>query len=106
MFEHEICDGSPEDFLHADIVVEGTNRVGGQDHFYLETNCSVITLTEQGSLEILSSTQAPTKTQKCCAAVCGLPAAKVVAKCKRMGGGFGGKETRSVFIACAAAVAV
>jgi xanthine dehydrogenase/oxidase len=45
------------------------------------------------------------KTQKLTARVLGLPAAKVVAKCRRMGGGFGGKETRTAFAAVAAAAA-
>ena len=102
---HEICNASDAEFHSADIIVEGSSNIGGQEHFYLETNATVITPIENGSMEILSSTQNPTKTQKFCAAVLGLQASKVVARCKRMGGGFGGKETRSVFIACAAAVA-
>lgn len=89
----------------ADVHVEGTGRVGAQDHFYLETNCTLVHPTESGLMEVFSSTQACTKTQNCCASVCGIPASMVVAKCKRMGGGFGGKETRSVFIACTAALA-
>lgn len=89
----------------AEVTVSGTARVGGQDHFYLETNCSVAIPKEYGQLEIFSSTQNLTKTQNFCASVCGIPAAQVVARCKRMGGGFGGKETRSVFIACTAALA-
>ena len=102
---HEISNADESEFNSADVVVTGSSKIGGQEHFYLETNATVITPIENGSLEILSSTQNPTKTQKFCAAVVGLQASKVVAKCKRMGGGFGGKETRSVFIACAAAVA-
>lgn len=89
----------------ADIHVEGEGKIGGQEHFYLETNCTLVLPTEDGHLEVYSSTQACTKTQNCCASVCGIPASKVVAKCKRMGGGFGGKETRSVFIAVTAALA-
>ena len=75
------------------------------EHFYLETNCTIALPTDAGCLEIYSSTQNPTKTQNFCASVCGIPANKVTAKCKRMGGGFGGKETRSVFIAVTAALA-
>lgn len=56
-------------------------------------------------MTILSSTQAPMKTQTLAAAVLGVPFNKVVAKTKRIGGGFGGKETRNVFIACACSVA-
>eukprot|EP01038_Epipyxis_sp_PR26KG_P010944 gene10944-14695_t len=87
------------------VIVSGVGKIGGQDHFYLETNCTIVLPTDNGNLEVYSSTQNPTKTQNFCASVCGIPASKVVSKCKRMGGGFGGKETRSVFIACVAAIA-
>lgn len=60
---------------------------------------------QDGALEVWASTQNPTKTQNFCAYVCGVPANRVVCRMKRMGGGFGGKETRSVFISCAAALA-
>jgi xanthine dehydrogenase/oxidase len=89
----------------SDFVVEGTVKMGGQEHFYLETNCSVVTPLDNGFLEVLSSTQNVNETQKYCAAICGIPISKVNARCKRMGGGFGGKESRSVFVACAASVA-
>jgi xanthine dehydrogenase/oxidase len=88
----------------SDVVVHGTGRVGGQDHFYLETNCTVAFPLENDSLEIFSSAQNLTKTQSVCASICGIPASKVVAKCKRLGGGFGGKETKSVNIASIAAL--
>ena len=94
--EHELNSGDiTEQETYADVVVNGRTYIGGQDHFYLETNCTLAIPREHGHLEVLSSTQNPTKTQNFCASVCGLPAAHVVAKCKRMGGGFGGKETRS-----------
>jgi xanthine dehydrogenase/oxidase len=88
----------------AEIHVQGTGRMGGQEHFYLETNATIALPAEQGHMEIFSSTQNIAETQKFCSSVCGLPASKVVVKCKRMGGGFGGKESRSVFIACTAAL--
>ncbi|GFH18707.1 uncharacterized protein HaLaN_15555 [Haematococcus lacustris] len=76
----------------------------GQEHFYLETNnCCVIPL-ENDEFTIYSSTQAPAKHQKYVAHVLGVPAHKVVSKTKRLGGGFGGKETRSIFLHCAVAV--
>lgn len=90
----------------SEIVVEGTMYVGGQEHFYLETNASlVIPLEGNEGLQVFSSTQALDKTQTFCASATGLPMHKVVAKTKRMGGGFGGKETRTVFSCAAAAVA-
>lgn len=90
---------------HAEIHVSGTGRIGGQEHFYLETHATIALPQEQGHMEIFSSTQNLAETQKYCASVCGLPASKVVVKCKRMGGGFGGKESRSVPFACVAALA-
>jgi len=88
------------------VVVEGSFRCGGQEHFYLEPNSTLAIPSESGTnLTIYASTQAPTKTQDFCARVTNTPAAKVVVRMKRMGGGFGGKETRSVFSSVAAAVA-
>ena len=87
------------------IVVEGEMRIGGQEHFYLECNATVCIPGEGDDMQVISSTQNPSKTQKFVAHVLGVPANGVVCRVKRMGGGFGGKETRSVFIACAAAVA-
>eukprot|EP00581_Thalassiosira_minuscula_P019373 CAMPEP_0183714692 /NCGR_PEP_ID=MMETSP0737-20130205/9144_1 /TAXON_ID=385413 /ORGANISM="Thalassiosira miniscula, Strain CCMP1093" /LENGTH=1608 /DNA_ID=CAMNT_0025943675 /DNA_START=54 /DNA_END=4880 /DNA_ORIENTATION=- len=88
------------------VIVEGSMRSGGQEHFYLEPNSTLAIPSESATqLTIYASTQAPTKTQDFCARVTNTPAAKVVVRMKRMGGGFGGKETRSVFASVAAAVA-
>lgn len=94
-------------FAEADHVFEGTARMGGQEHFYLETQaCLVVPKPEDGEMEIFSSTQNPAETQAYVAKVCGVAANKIVTRVKRMGGGFGGKETRSVqlagIVACAA----
>lgn len=103
---HAIIDGDLEARKgEAEVHVQGSVRIGGQEHFYLETNNTVVFPLDNGALEVHSSTQNCMKTQNFCASVVGLPAAKVVAHCKRMGGGFGGKETRSVFAACVAALA-
>lgn len=90
-----------------DIVkVSGTFRSGGQEHFYLEPNSTLVIPSEADTnLTIYCSTQAPTKTQTFCASATATPASKVVVRVKRMGGGFGGKETRSVFASAAASVA-
>jgi len=88
------------------VVVEGEMRSGGQEHFYLEPNSTLAIPSESATnLTIYASTQAPTKTQDFVGRVTNTPVAKVVVRMKRMGGGFGGKETRSVFISVAAAVA-
>mmetsp|Transcript_23214 Transcript_23214/g.63722 ORF Transcript_23214/g.63722 Transcript_23214/m.63722 type:complete len:627 (-) Transcript_23214:691-2571(-) len=79
--------------------------MGGQEHFYLEPGSTLVVPTDDGGVSITSSTQAVDKTQKLAARVLSLPAAKVVSRCRRMGGGFGGKETRTAFAAVAVAVA-
>jgi xanthine dehydrogenase/oxidase len=88
------------------VTVEGSFMCAGQEHFYLETNTSLVVPSDSDTnLTIYCSTQAATKTQNYCASATGTPASKVVVRVKRMGGGFGGKETRSGFATCAAAVA-
>lgn len=84
-------------FASADHVFTGVTRMGGQEHFYLETNaCVAVPKPEDGEMEIFASTQNPTETQTYVAQVCNVAANKVVSKVKRLGGGFGGKETRSI----------
>ena len=103
---HSIVSGDLDsEKANADIVVEGTGRMGGQEHFYLETNATIALPSENGHMEVFSSTQNIAETQHYCACVCGVPASKIVAKVKRMGGGFGGKESRSAMFACVAALA-
>uniref|UniRef100_A0A8B9KDV7 Xanthine dehydrogenase n=1 Tax=Astyanax mexicanus TaxID=7994 RepID=A0A8B9KDV7_ASTMX len=73
----------------------GEIHIGGQEHFYLETNCALaVPRGEDGEMELLVSTQAATKTQTAAAKALGVPASHVVCRVKRMGGGFGGKESR------------
>ncbi|KAI8847735.1 molybdopterin binding aldehyde oxidase/xanthine dehydrogenase [Chytridium lagenaria] len=80
--------------------VEGTARMSGQEHFYLETQASLVVPKKEDN-EI----EHPTETQHMVSHVLGIPANRVVVRVKRMGGGFGGKETRSVFVTCLLAVA-
>ncbi|BBM98107.1 xanthine dehydrogenase/oxidase [Marchantia polymorpha subsp. ruderalis] len=88
-----------------DHVVEAVVKMGGQEHFYLEPNSALVWTTDGGSeIQMLASTQAPQKHQKFVSHVLGLPMHKVVCKTKRIGGGFGGKETRSAFVNAYAAV--
>ena len=87
-------------FAEADHVFTGTVRMGGQEHFYLETNaCVAIPKPEDGEMEIWSCTQNPSETQAYVAQVTGVANNKIVSKVKRLGGGFGGKETRSIQLA-------
>jgi xanthine dehydrogenase/oxidase len=93
-------------FTEAEHVFEGIARMGGQEHFFLETNaCVAIPKPEDGEMEIWSSTQNPTETQAYVAQVTGVQANKIVSKVKRLGGGFGGKETRSIQLAAICATA-
>ncbi|XP_021278029.1 xanthine dehydrogenase 1-like isoform X1 [Herrania umbratica] len=88
-----------------DKIIDGKVQVGGQEHFYLEPHSSLVWTMDGGNeVHMISSTQAPQKHQKYVSHVLGLPMSKVVCKTKRIGGGFGGKETRSAFLAAAAAI--
>ncbi|CAG8646005.1 30839_t:CDS:10, partial [Racocetra persica] len=89
----------------ADFVFEGETRIGGQEHFYLETQATlIIPKFEDNEFEIHSSTQNPTETQFEVASALGIDANKIVCRVKRLGGGFGGKETRSIPLSLALAV--
>ena len=83
----------------------GKMHTGGQDHFYLESHIAMAKPEESGDLLILSSTQHPSEVQHMVAKVVGLSSNQVVVKVKRMGGGFGGKETQSNLFAVVAAIA-
>ncbi len=85
-------------------VLEGDLHIGGQEHFYLETQVSSVMPTEDGGMIVYTSTQNPTEVQKLVAEVLGVPMHKIVIDMRRMGGGFGGKETQAAGPACMAAV--
>ncbi len=80
-------------------------RVGGQDHFYLEGQISLAIPGEDGDVQVFSSTQHPSETQHMVAHALGVPTSAVTVDVRRMGGGFGGKETQANLFACVAAVA-
>jgi xanthine dehydrogenase large subunit len=82
-------------FAQATHTLEGTLDIGGQDHFYLESQIAIAIPGEQGQMTIHSSTQHPTEVQMLVAEVLGVPFNHVTCICKRMGGGFGGKETQA-----------
>jgi xanthine dehydrogenase large subunit len=75
--------------------LEGELAIGGQEHFYLETQCSLAWLDESGGVIVESSTQHPSETQEIVARVLGLPRNQVTVQCLRMGGAFGGKEVQA-----------
>lgn len=85
-------------------ILEGQLSVGGQEHYYLEGQISVASPTEDGGMFIRSSTQHPSEVQKLVAAVLDLPLGAITVETRRMGGGFGGKETQAAQWACIAAL--
>ena len=85
--------------------ISGEIYIGGQDHFYLESHIAMARIEESEEVIIHSSTQHPTEVQHMVAKVLDIPFNKVIVKVKRMGGGFGGKETQSNFFAVIAALA-
>lgn len=84
--------------------LQGSLHIGGQEHFYLETQISSVMPTEDGGMLVYTSTQNATEVQKLVAEVLGVPMHKIVIDMRRMGGGFGGKETQAAGPACLCAV--
>jgi xanthine dehydrogenase large subunit len=86
-------------------VLEGAFSLGGQEQFYLEGQISYALPMENQGMRVLCSTQHPSEMQHLIAHVLGWRSHQVVVECRRMGGGFGGKESQSGLFACAAALA-
>ncbi|MFZ5711172.1 MAG: xanthine dehydrogenase molybdopterin binding subunit [Pseudomonadota bacterium] len=84
-------------------VIEGRIEMGGQEHFYLEGQVALALPLEDG-MHVLSSTQHPTEIQHKVAEALGLPMNAVRVEVRRMGGGFGGKESQGNALAVACAV--
>ena len=84
--------------------LQGTVSMGGQDHFYLEGHIAIALPQEDGGMLVHSSTQHPSEVQAIVAHALGLSVNRVIVLCRRMGGGFGGKESQAALIAAAAAV--
>ncbi len=82
-----------------------TLSIGGQEQFYLEGQISVAIPLEDGQMLVHCSTQHPTEMQHLVAQTLQLQANQVQVQCRRMGGGFGGKESQSALFACVAALA-
>ena len=79
--------------------------IGGQEHFYLESQVALAIPGEDDEMLIQVSTQHPTEIQVMVAQVLGIPHAAVTVNMRRMGGGFGGKETQGNLFAAVAALA-
>ena len=97
--------GDPaQGFAQAPHIVEGEIEVGGQEHFYLEGQIAAAIPLEDG-MHVISSTQHPTEIQHKVAHALHLPMAAVRVEMRRMGGGFGGKESQGNALAIACAIA-
>jgi xanthine dehydrogenase molybdopterin binding subunit/xanthine dehydrogenase small subunit len=73
----------------------GSVAIGGQEHFYLESQAAMADVSESGDIQVWSSTQHPSEVQATVAHVLHVPRHRVVVTAPRMGGGFGGKETQA-----------
>uniref|UniRef100_A0A8D1A3B2 Xanthine dehydrogenase/oxidase n=1 Tax=Sus scrofa TaxID=9823 RepID=A0A8D1A3B2_PIG len=93
-------------FSEADNVVSGELYIGGQEHFYLETHCTIaVPKGEAGEMELFLATQNAMMAQSSVASTLGVPINRILARVKRIGGGFGGKETRGIGLTVAVALA-
>jgi xanthine dehydrogenase large subunit len=85
--------------------LSGSLEVGGQEHFYLEGQVAYAICQEQGQYLVHSSTQHPGEVQHWIAHALGIDSHRVTVQCRRMGGGFGGKETQAGHMAVWACLA-
>lgn len=83
---------------------QGEFYCGGQEQFYLEGQIAYAIPGEDGDMVVQCSTQHPSEMQFMVSHVLGQPAHTVKVQCRRMGGGFGGKESQSWPFATAAAL--
>lgn len=96
---------APEGLKSAQHRLAGQMEIGGQDHMYLEGQIAFAMPGEDDDMVIHASTQHPTEAQMIAAQVLGVPANAVVVNVRRMGGGFGGKESQMNLFCCVAALA-
>ncbi|MGE6739863.1 xanthine dehydrogenase molybdopterin binding subunit [Allorhizobium pseudoryzae] len=98
--------GAPEtEMAKAPRRLNGRFYIGGQEHFYLESQIALAIPGEDEDVTVWSSTQHPTEVQHMVAHVLNCASHAVTVNTRRMGGGFGGKETQGAHFACLAAVA-
>lgn len=79
--------------------LHGEFLVGGQEHFYLEGQVCLTVPGEDGDLDVYSSTQHPTEVQQICSRLLGTEFNKINVHVRRLGGGFGGKESNASWVA-------
>jgi xanthine dehydrogenase large subunit len=96
--------GDPSALERAPQRIEGSVSCGEQEHFYLEGQVAYCLPLEDGALHLYVSTQHPSEMQHIVAEILGLPQHKLTVEARRIGGGFGGKESQSHWTAIAAAL--
>jgi xanthine dehydrogenase large subunit len=99
-----LADGDMTALQTSALRIEGELAMGGQEHFYLETQAAIAWTDESGAVAVHSSTQHPSETQEVVARVLGVPRHEVTVECLRMGGAFGGKEVQASAWAAIAAL--
>ncbi|MCM2492192.1 xanthine dehydrogenase molybdopterin binding subunit [Burkholderia glumae] len=83
----------------------GELTLGGQEQFYLEGQVAYAVPKDDDGMHVYCSTQHPSEMQHVVAHLLGVASHNVLVECRRMGGGFGGKESQSALFACCAALA-
>jgi len=91
-------------FTNAVHQASGTLNIGGQEHMYLEGQVSLAIPDEEDRMQIYTSSQHPSEVQKLVAEVLDVKLHRILVDMRRMGGGFGGKETQAAQWACIAAL--
>ncbi len=104
--DYEFRRGNPEDTINkSPNNLMGDFKIGGQEHFYLEGQVSLAVPGDADEITIHASTQHPSEIQHIVANMLTIPEAQVTCICRRMGGGFGGKESQAAQWAALAALA-
>lgn len=103
-FEHRRGDVDAA-LARAERRLTGEFHVGGQEHFYLETQSALVCPGENRTVTVYASSQNPTEVQKLVASVLGVSQSQVTVEMRRMGGAFGGKESQGAAVACLCAIA-
>ncbi|CAH1710177.1 unnamed protein product [Chironomus riparius] len=99
------CGNVDKAFKENEFSVVGQVRLGGQEHFYLETQVALAIPKDSDEIEVYTATQEPTAIQQRIANLLEIPQHKIVCRVKRIGGGFGGKQSRASLAALPAAFA-
>jgi CO/xanthine dehydrogenase Mo-binding subunit len=102
---YEITKGDLESgFAEAALIVEGTYRVGPQEHIYIEPQAMIATPEAGGRVTVTGSLQCPYYVHAALARALALPVDRVRVIQAETGGGFGGKEEYPSMLAVHAAL--